>query len=77
MAGDAVIRYTFLYSEDVKLKEEAGIDFCKTHNWKYQIVEIAALNKLKIIFPMRQRDEITLTPHWEKQYQVWLEVKGK
>lgn len=64
-------------STNVKQKENYAILYYDKLGWKYQIVEMLCLDKKNAIFPLRQQNQITLTPKWEKQYQEWLITKSK
>lgn len=62
--------------KDIEEKKPYAIDYCNSKSWTYELLEILSLDKLRVIFPMRERGEITLTPKWEKQYQFWVSERA-
>lgn len=55
------------------MKKEAADSFCSENGMQFVLVEIDSLNRNRIVFPMRGKDEIELTPFWESKYQKWLQ----
>jgi hypothetical protein len=56
----------------VLMKERAGIEYANKNGLVYKIVKTPCLKKHKIIFPMRQKYDISLNGRWEDQYWNWV-----